>query len=352
MTRNRGLRKKLKPFQFRPITIRWFHNLFPLLVIGLAVHLLLPQLANLEQAWQTVSQMPEGIVALAFIAQIVSYIGSGYLLQSLTVLVQERLSILFGIAITLAGNSMGLVTGGIVGNGAAIYHWLAARNISKEAAGLCSTMPSLFNNILLMLIAIAGLLHLLVIHQLPRLQAIGFGVILGVLIFLLVGGIWGVNHPEKLLAVVTPFAKRWARLWKRPYSSAGTENDVNQLVNIWIVLGHGGWLHPLVGTILSIAFDMMTLFFLFVATGHSVSLGILLTGYGLPLIVGKVGFLPGGVGIVETTMTAIYVSLGVPSHIAVVVILVYRLISFWIPTLMGFPLVLYFQQMTRNRIRT
>jgi uncharacterized protein (TIRG00374 family) len=61
-----------------------------------------------------------------------------------------------------------------------------------------------------------------------------------------------------------------------------------------------------------------------------------------------VGFLPGGVGIVEATMTAIYVSMGVPNNVTVVVILGYRLISFWIPTLFGFPLALYLQQTTRQ----
>ena len=35
-------------------------------------------------------------------------------------------------------------------------------------------------------------------------------------------------------------------------------------------------------------------------------------------------------------MTAIYLSLGIPQSIGVVVILSYRLFSFWLPTLLGF----------------
>jgi uncharacterized membrane protein YbhN (UPF0104 family) len=37
-------------------------------------------------------------------------------------------------------------------------------------------------------------------------------------------------------------------------------------------------------------------------------------------------------------MVALYEALGVPSGVAVVVILSYRLLSFWIPVLLGFPL--------------
>jgi hypothetical protein len=40
-------------------------------------------------------------------------------------------------------------------------------------------------------------------------------------------------------------------------------------------------------------------------------------------------------------MTALYRGLGVPAAVAVLVILAYRALSFWIPTLLGFPIALY-----------
>ena len=89
---------------------------------------------------------------------------------------------------------------------------------------------------------------------------------------------------------------------------------------------------------------MLTLYLLFAAAGHAVSPGILLVGYGLPLLLGKMSFLPGGVGIVEGTMAALYDGLGVPDGVTVVVILTYRVLSFWLPTLLGFPLVPYLQR--------
>jgi uncharacterized membrane protein YbhN (UPF0104 family) len=64
--------------------------------------------------------------------------------------------------------------------------------------------------------------------------------------------------------------------------------------------------------------------------------GAILAGYGLPQLFGKMTFLPGGIGVVESTMAAIYSSLGVPNAVTVVVVFTYRFISFWLPTLMGF----------------
>ncbi|MCB8968968.1 MAG: UPF0104 family protein [Ardenticatenaceae bacterium] len=335
--------KHLRPFQIHPLTITWLRHLFPLLMAGLAVHLLLPQLTNLEHAWQTIQQMPWWLVVMAVLAQIISYGGSGYLLTALAAMLHERLPITQGMLITLGSSSIGLVAGGVVGSSAATYRWGRASGLSNQTAGLCGTLPSLFNNLLLALIAIAGLLHLLIIHQLTRWQMVSFGLILALLAMLVIGGIWGVSHPTWLLTTLTRFSRKWAALRKRPYNPTTTADKVNHLVNTWVVLRNGGWRGPTVGALLSIIFDMLTLSILFIAAGHAVNPGILLTGYGLPLLIGRVGFLPGGVGIVEATMTTLYVSLGVPNNVIVVVILGYRLISFWLPTLLGFPVALYLQ---------
>jgi uncharacterized protein (TIRG00374 family) len=56
----------------------------------------------------------------------------------------------------------------------------------------------------------------------------------------------------------------------------------------------------------------------------------------------------GGVGVVETTMVGLYAVLGVPTTIAVVVVLVYRLFSFWMPTLAGIALVPYLEHRKRG----
>jgi hypothetical protein len=332
----------------RPLAIRWLRHLIPLLFIGLAVHLLLPQLANLKDSWQTVQQMPRWLVALAVLAEIVSYGGSGYVIATLAAMLSERLSVVLGAFITLAGNSIGLVAGGLVGSSAAIYRWTTASGASNQTAGLCSTLPVLFTNFLLAMISIFGLVHLLLIHELTGLQAASFGLVLAVLTLITFGGLWGVTHPAWLLSMMTRVGKWWAHIWKRPFSSEAIEDTVDQLVNTWLVLHSGGWRGPTAGAVVNTSFDMLTLYFLFMAAGHTVSPGVLLTGYGLPLLLGKASFLPGGVGIVEATMAAIYVSMGVPAHVTMVVTLAYRLISFWIPTLLGFFTALYLQQKTQK----
>ncbi len=96
-------------------------------------------------------------------------------------------------------------------------------------------------------------------------------------------------------------------------------------------------------------FDMLTLYLLFVAAGSWPNPGVLMAGYGLAFLLGKVAFLfPGGVGVVESGMTAIFTNLGVSSSVSVIVVLGYRLFSFWIPSLLGFVVAGYFQRENRH----
>jgi uncharacterized membrane protein YbhN (UPF0104 family) len=209
---------------------------------------------------------------------------------------------------------------------------------------LAGWLPWLFNNGTLVVIGMFGLFHLLIVHELSTLQALGFGLTLLVLSLIVGMVLWGVHHRPQLTALAVRVANRWAALRRRPYDPATTEAVTGRLFSAWDTLRTGGWRGPALSAGLNIALGMLALYFLFVAAGHTVSPGVLLAGYGLPLLLGRVSFLPGGVGIVEGTMAALYDGLGVPDGVTVVVILTYRVLSFWLPTLVGFPLVPYLQR--------
>jgi len=198
------------------------------------------------------------------------------------------------------------------------------------------------------IVGIFGLVHLLIVHQLSALQAIGFGLTL--LILTLVAGVavFGVRNRSRLEALAVRLARRWAALRRRSYDAATTLAALGRWYTAWEALRAGGWRGPMLGAVFNTAFDMLTLYFLFLAAGHPVNPGVLLAGYGLPLLLGKVSFLPGGVGIVEATMAALYDGLGVPDGVTVVIILIYRFLSFWLPLLVGLPLIPYLQRVSRH----
>jgi uncharacterized protein (TIRG00374 family) len=85
-----------------------------------------------------------------------------------------------------------------------------------------------------------------------------------------------------------------------------------------------------------VVLDVATLGACFAAFHHPVSLGVLLTGYGLTLLVSAMAVLPGGMGLADASLAVIYARLGAPGAVAIAASLTYRLIAFWLLRLVGF----------------
>lgn len=74
----------------------------------------------------------------------------------------------------------------------------------------------------------------------------------------------------------------------------------------------------------------------FLAFRAPVPFGVLIAGYGIGMLFMIVSITPQGLGAMEGAMTAALASLGVPLETAVVVTLVYRGLTFWLPLMAGF----------------
>src|SRR5574340_182614 len=332
-----------------PPKIRLWRYLPLLVILGLGVHLLLPQITTLEHSWSVVKGMIWWAVIMAAAAQGLSYLGSGYMLHAILASNGEKLSSVRGALITLASSSVGLVAGGWVGGAAATYNWVRRSDRNGNAAALAGTLPALLNNGTLVAFSLIGIMFLFLLHDLTRTQLIEFGIILLVLSAITGTVLAAFRFPELTKRAAIWIGSRWSKLRRKPFDPKETTDGVDRFVFAFHSMGNGRWLHPALGSAANIGFDMLTLYFLFIAAGYNVSPGILFAGYGLPLLLGKMAFLfPGGVGVIEGSMVALYDSLKVPNAISVVVILGYRLFSFWIPSIVGFAAAAYLSREINN----
>ena len=83
-------------------------------------------------------------------------------------------------------------------------------------------------------------------------------------------------------------------------------------------------------------FDLLCLYLVFLAFGYHVPLAALTVSYAVANAVGSLAPTPGGLGAVEGLLITLLVSFDVPSPQAIAVVLVYRLINFWLPIPVGF----------------
>lgn len=311
-----------------------------LLILGLAVYLLLPQVTTLEHSLDVLRSLAWWAVLIAILAQWLSYAGNGYVIQMLVALFGQRLPLTRCIEIVLASFSLALVWGGQVTYSGSTFRWLRAAGVSGEAALLTGILPAFINILTIGAVSMFGLLYLLAGHRLSPALATVFALALALLVSVSVLLWLGMRYRSWLVTLMNDLGRFWAKLRRRPYDSRSVDETSKRLFSAWDLMLGGRWRGPVMGDILNVGFDILTLYLLFVAAHYTASPGLVLAGYGLPLLAGKLSIFPGGVGVVEGGMVALYEALGVPSAVAVVVILSYRLISFWIPVLLGFPLAL------------
>jgi uncharacterized protein (TIRG00374 family) len=256
------------------------------------------------------------------------------------------------VLIAFAAGSIGLVAGGWVGAAAATYRWIEKGEDTSEEAILAGILPPFLNEIMLVLVTIIGLAYLLIDYHLSRAQVVGISLSLSLVILGLLVIVYAVQHQATVEPFVLRSVDRVMHLLRRAYDPAVIQKAIEDLYQGLALLDNKGWIRPALGAAMNVGFNMLSLYFLFLAAGHRIHPGVLVAGYGLAYLLGKIAYIsPGGVGLIEGGMAAIYSSLGVSQSINVVVILSYRLISFWLPTVFGFAAAGYLEKrgfLTKN----
>ncbi len=82
-------------------------------------------------------------------------------------------------------------------------------------------------------------------------------------------------------------------------------------------------------------FDAASLYVFVGAFGHWVNPDGLLVSYGLANVVAAIPITPGGLGVVEATLTSTLVGFDTPRSVAILGVVSYRLVNFWLPIPLG-----------------
>ena len=256
-----------------------------------------------------------------------------------------------GTRLALAASSIGLIAGGPVGYAAAKYHWTRGLGISRDGAILCGWFPAVLNSVALVALAVVGAVDLVMLHIMTAPDLAALAVLTAALVGLIVTAVVILRQPDRLASVAVRVHARWSRIMRRSVDRRALHQTAGRLLEMRRILLRDGWRAPLVGALASAALDVVTLACLFVAARQPIVFSALIAGYALPQVLGQATFLPGGIGIVEGGMVGLYVALGVPAPSAVLVVLAYRGVSFWMPTLLGFPVAAFLQHEHGRRIR-
>lgn len=224
--------------------------------------------------------------------------------------------------------------GGAVG-AAVVVERLTGFGLPGPAAAATTTLTGPLTLTTISSLGVLGLGGAAVTGELPNLWLLVGLLLLLVLVLVQAGIVVGLRSPrfgERLITVVGRLHHRLA------HRAAGWRESWRRITRQEVSTRH---LAPIVGwSAVKWTADIGSLALVFVAFGHEPRLIVLLVGFAAAQVGAAVPLTPGGVGFVEGGMIAVFTALGVALPVATSVVLVYRVVETWLPTLAGIPMLL------------
>ena len=311
------------------------------IAFAVLVYLFWPFIAEMRHVFDLLRTASWGWLGLAVVIQVLSYAsltGLNFLLLQPfrgKVSFWRMLAILPSIAfIEVALPSAG--ASGVVLRA----RLLGRRGYSVESSTFTNILETIYLSVFMVAISLSGLWYLIQRGELPAGQ---LALLAAMTAAVLVAGLWTYRTGrtrEGGQALAGWFLARWDRLMallhRPPYPQENLDARLDDFYEGLSQLGQTRRWPFLMAAGGRVFLDVASLGACFAIFHYGIPLGILLTGYGLTLLLSGLAALPGGLGLADLSLAVIYARLGAPGAVAVAAALCYRLIAFWLLRFIGF----------------
>jgi uncharacterized protein (TIRG00374 family) len=310
-----------------------FGALLILFFIG-GLYFLVPKLAGLNQTWGQLKRGDPTLLILGAVLEILSIVGYAVLFRTVFGRGVARIDWRASVEIPLAGIAAIRLLAAAGAGGVAVTVWALRRAGMSPPVIACRMVASyvLQYAVYLGALIICGFgLRLGVFHgSAPFALTVVPALVSAAGVALVISMALVPHDFQRRLERVGGRSGRLGRLATRLATAPATLGDGVRTALALVRAHRPG----LLGAIAYWGFDIAVLGLSFRAFGTGVPVAVLVMGYFLGTL-GSLLPLPGGIGGVEGGMIGAFAAFGVPGSRALVAVLAYRAISFWLPTLPG-----------------
>jgi uncharacterized protein (TIRG00374 family) len=297
-------------------------------------YLVLPQVAGVRRSLHLLARVNIGYVGLGVLLEVASLASYAQLTKAVLPARACRFSRILRIDLSTLAVSH-VLPGGTAGGDGLGYRLLTGEGVSGSDAGLALAAQGIGSALVL-----NAVLWLALIVSIPvsgfnpvyAIAAIVGALLLAVfagLVFLLTKGKERAAVVIRALVARLPFLKQGAadtadRVVHQIAKRVAVMTADRAMLRRAVLWATANWL-----------FDAGSLFVFLVAFGHIENLDGLLVAYGLAYVLAAVPVTPGGLGVVEAVLVPSLVAFGATRGTAIVAVIGYRLVNFWLPIPVG-----------------
>jgi uncharacterized protein (TIRG00374 family) len=313
------------------------------LTVGVGLLALPFALADGQQLLRTIAGIDLVLLAVPALLTVASYAAMARSYQGIADAAGYRLDFLAWLRITFISNTTNyLVTSAGLSGFAVRMYLLSQRRVPAGRAVLISLVQTFLTNITLLLFIAIGFASLVLRHSVSTTALVAASVALTLFTGLLAYAVVLIYHRQlrrrtlffvadtghRVLRRVVP---RWTpgrvRLWR-------FQHNLNQGLEFLLarkdrMLAPAGWI--LLDWVLTIAI----LWAAFRAVNYPIAPGLVVIGFAVGVCLSLVSLVPAGLGVMDSSMTAVFVSLSVPLAQAAVAVLLFRVAYYGLPLLLS-----------------
>lgn len=311
------------------------HFLFFLALVFLVV-LLIKNYGNIAQFTSLLSQFNIFILLLALPLRYLYYWANTKYFEAFFHLPKKKIKFtkLFHAVVTMNFVNTVFPSGGI--SGVTYLSKVLEPEIEEHQSVVAQAFWYVCNFVALILLTMTAFLALILFNQISRISS-RFVILL--ISFIVAGGLVLImvslnrKMAEKIvLWAVWPINRVLRRLKRDELSKIRVISVLDEFYEVLnrFLASPLKYRRPVGFAIINTICDILTIYVVFSAFGIIPNPGVVITGYVLALIASAASIFTSGVGIYEATMTAVFVSLGVPFTAAFAVTVVYRIVALWL----------------------
>jgi len=315
--------------------VRWIVHGVLFVALAAGIFGVLPRLGGLTRDAAGLRHARPGFLIAAVVAQAISLGCYALLYRQVLAALGARVRFRLTADVTLASffvshlTPFGSATGTVVNVSA-----LEAKGVDAATTGEAIGLTSLVSTVALIalfgigFVAAAGR-H--VAHTYLMIAGIALGLVVAVL-----AAVLGVGaHPE-----IAGRAGRWAASVARRFRPSIDPDKVGETTSRLARLARSAltgraFVASSAFASADLLFDLLSLDLVFLALRYQPGFGPLAVAYAAANIASAIPVTPGGLGVVEVTMVAITVGFGAPRPTAVLAVLGYRIVNYWLPLIPG-----------------
>lgn len=313
------------------------------MLLGLIAFAALFAFTDASELWRTLSQADLRWLGAPVLFAVATYLAMAMSYHGIALAAGARMSFWEMFKITIVANTVNylVATGGLSGFAVRMY-FLTQRAVPSGTAVVISLVQTFLTNITLMIFVLGGFLYLFRAQQIEGSPLLVTTILLVVCIACALLAALLLLHADLRRRTLFWLGQtaHWVMYRLLPHRTPAR-------VRVWRYqrnLNHGiefllsrkrQMIGPVFYILLDWVFTLLILYTAFRVVQYPIRLSVVIVGFAVGIVFSLVSLIPGGLGVMEGSMSALFASFGVPFETAVVAVLLFRVTYYVLPVVVS-----------------